>query len=92
MAPNSTFLNTLNSPTDVPGPVAYTALATTKDTVVTPAPQASFLLNGGTNASVQQFCPNDSTSHVGLLSDGPTYGLVRSALLGQSLGTDCSLQ
>lgn len=89
MAPNSSFLNTLNSPTDVPGPVAYTALATTKDTVVTPAPQASFLQNGGTNASVQQFCPNDNSSHVGLLSDAPTFGLVKSALLGQPLGTTC---
>src|SRR5215472_531170 len=89
MAPNSTFLNALNSPTDVPGPVAYTALGTTRDTIVTPAPQASFLQNGGTNASVQQFCPNDTTSHVGLLSDAPTYGLVRSALRGQPLSTTC---
>jgi hypothetical protein len=24
--------------------------------------EASFLQNGGTNASVQQFCPNDSSS------------------------------
>src|SRR5262249_49837972 len=66
MAPNSSFLNTLNSPTDVPGAVGYTALGTTKDTVVTPAPQASFLQNGGSNAAVQQFCPNDNSSHVGL--------------------------
>jgi triacylglycerol esterase/lipase EstA (alpha/beta hydrolase family) len=89
MAPNSAFLNALNSPSDVPGAVVYTALATTKDTVVTPAPQASFLQNGGTNASVQQFCPNDNSSHVGLLSDAPTFGLVKSALLGQPLGTTC---
>jgi triacylglycerol esterase/lipase EstA (alpha/beta hydrolase family) len=89
MAPNSSFLNALNSPTDVPGPVVYTALATTQDTVVTPAPQASFLRNGGTNASVQQFCPNDNTSHVGLLSDAPTFGLVNTALHGQPLSTTC---
>lgn len=91
MAPNSSFLNALNSPTDVPAspPVVYTALGTTKDTVVTPAPQASFLQNGGTNASVQQFCPNDNSSHVGLLSDAPTFGLVKSALLGQPLSTTC---
>jgi triacylglycerol lipase len=92
MAPNSSFLTTLNSPTDVPGAVVYTALATTRDTAVTPAPQASFLQNGGTNAAVQQFCASDSTSHVGLLTDGPTYGLVRSALLGRPLSTDCSAQ
>jgi triacylglycerol esterase/lipase EstA (alpha/beta hydrolase family) len=90
MAPNSTFLQSLNSPTDVPAPVVYTALGTTADTLVTPAPQASFLQNGGTNAAVQQFCPNDSSSHVGLLSDAPTYLLARSALLGQPLSTNCS--
>lgn len=89
MAPGSTFLNNLNNPTDVPGPVNYTALGTTKDTVVTPAPQASFLQNGGTNASVQQFCPNDNSSHVGLLSDAPTAGLVISALRGGPLSTTC---
>lgn len=89
MAPGSSFLNTLNSPTDVPGAAVYTALATTKDTVVTPAPQASFLQNGGTNATVQQFCPNDNSSHVGLLSDAPTFGLVKTALLGQPLSTTC---
>jgi triacylglycerol lipase len=89
MQTNSSFLNALGSPTDVPGPVAYTALATTRDTVVTPAPQASFLQNGGTNVTVQQFCPNDSASHVGLLTDAPTFGLVRTALLGQPLATTC---
>lgn len=92
MAVNSAFLNSLNSPTDVPGApaVSYTALGTTRDTLVTPAPQASFLQNGGTNAAVQTFCPNDTTSHVGLLSDAPTYLLARSALLGQPLSTNCS--
>ena len=68
MRHNSTLLNNLNSPTDVPAPVTYTALATTQDTLVTPAPQASFLQSGGTHASVQQFCPNDNASHAGLLS------------------------
>jgi triacylglycerol esterase/lipase EstA (alpha/beta hydrolase family) len=92
MTPNSTFLNTLNSPTDVPAPVTYTAIGTTQDTIVTPAPQASFLQNGGTNAAIQTFCPNDTTSHVGLLSDGPTYGLVHSALFRQALSTNCSAQ
>ena len=90
MATNSTFLNTLNSPTDVPAGPAYTALGTTRDTLVTPAPQASFLRDGGTSAAVQTFCPNDTTSHVGLLSDAPTYLLARSALLGQPLSTNCS--
>jgi triacylglycerol esterase/lipase EstA (alpha/beta hydrolase family) len=92
MAPNSTFLSNLDSGTDVPGApaVSYTALGTTRDTAVTPAPQASFLRDGGTNAAVQTFCPNDTTSHVGLLSDAPTYLLARSALLGQPLTTNCS--
>ncbi len=90
MRPDSTFLNDLNSPTDTPAPVIYTALATTADTLVTPAPQASFLQDGGTNATIQQFCPNDSSSHVQLITDGPVYTLARSALLGQGLSADCS--
>src|SRR5437763_4163531 len=90
MQPNSAFLNTLNSPTDVPGAVKYTALATTRDELVTPAPQASFLQNGGQNAAVQTFCPNDNTDHIGLLSDAPTYLLARSALREQPLSTNCS--
>ena len=90
MRPNSTFLNALNSPTDTPAPVVYTALATTQDTLVTPAPEASFLQDGGTNATIQQFCPNDTASHTQLISDRPVYTLARSALSGQALSADCS--
>jgi triacylglycerol lipase len=89
MAPNSTFLNNLNTPTDTPAPVVYTALATTRDTLVTPAPQASFLQNGGTNATIQQFCPNDTASHTQLITDAPVYTLARSALLGGPLSATC---
>jgi triacylglycerol lipase len=89
MAVGSAFLAGLNSPTDVPGHVAYTALGTSHDELVIPAPQASFLRNGGTSASVQQFCPDDPTLHVGLLFDRPTAGLVVSALRGAPLSTTC---
>jgi triacylglycerol lipase len=89
MAVGSAFLAALNSPTDVPGAVTYTALGTRFDEAVIPAPQASFLQNGGTNASVQQFCPNDVVFHIGLLADGPTAGLTISALRGGPLSTTC---
>jgi triacylglycerol lipase len=89
MAVGSPFLADLNSPTDVPGAVTYTALGTTHDELVTPAPQASFLHDGGTNASVQQFCPNDGAGHVLLLFDAPTAGLVVSALRAGPLHTTC---
>jgi triacylglycerol lipase len=89
MAVGSAFLAGLNSPTDVPGSVVYTAIGTTHDELVIPAPQASFLHDGGTSASVQQFCPNDPTLHIGLLFDQPTAGLVVSALRGATLGTTC---
>lgn len=89
MAVGSAFLVDLNSPTDVPGPVAYTALGTTHDELVVPAPQASFLRDGGVSASVQQFCPFDPSGHIGLLVDAPTAGLVVSALRGEPLHTSC---
>jgi triacylglycerol esterase/lipase EstA (alpha/beta hydrolase family) len=89
MAVGSAFLTALNSPTDVPGAVTYTALGTRFDELVTPAPQASFLQDGGTSASVQQFCPNDVVFHVGLLFDRPTAGLTISALRGGPLTTTC---
>ncbi|HZU19089.1 MAG TPA: lipase [Candidatus Dormibacteraeota bacterium] len=90
MAVGSAFLDALNRPTDVPpGPIGYTALGTTHDELVVPAPQASFLHDGGTNASVQQFCPLDPVMHVGLLFDRPTAGLVVSALRGGPLTTTC---
>jgi triacylglycerol lipase len=89
MAVGSPFLAGLNSPTDVPGAATYTALGTTHDELATPAPQASFLQDGGTNASVQQFCPNDGAEHILLLFDVPTAGLVVSALRGGPLHTTC---
>jgi triacylglycerol lipase len=89
MAVGSAFLADLNSPSDVPGAATYTALGTTHDELVTPAPQASFLQDGGTNASVQQFCPNDGAEHILLLFDAPTAGLVVSALRGGPLQTSC---
>lgn len=90
MRPGSRFLTELNSPTDVPAPVIYTALATIYDTLVTPAPEASFLQDGGTNATIQQFCPDNTVSHTGLITDSATYQLSRSAIRGQALAADCT--
>lgn len=89
MAVGSAFLAALNAPTDAPAGVTYTALATRFDEAVIPAPQASFLQNGGTDATVQQFCPNDVVFHIGLLFDRPAAGLTISALRGGPLTTTC---
>jgi triacylglycerol lipase len=89
MAVGSTFLAALNSPTDVPAGPSYTALGTRFDEAVIPAPQASFLQSGGTNASVQQFCPNDVVFHIGMLFDRAAAGLTISALNGGPLTTTC---
>lgn len=89
MAVGSPFLAALNTPTDVPAGPTYTALATRFDEAVIPAPQASFLQDGGVNASVQQFCPNDVVFHIGMLSDRPAAGLTISALRGGPLTTAC---
>lgn len=89
MAVGSAFLAALNSPTDVPAGPSFTALGTRFDEAVIPAPQASFLQNGGTNASVQQFCPNDVVFHIGMLFNAPVAGLTISALRGGPLTTTC---
>jgi triacylglycerol lipase len=89
MAVGSTFLAALNSPTDVPAGPSFTALGTRFDEAVIPAPQASFLQDGGTNASVQQFCPNDVVFHIGMLFNAPVAGLTISALRGGPLSTTC---
>jgi triacylglycerol esterase/lipase EstA (alpha/beta hydrolase family) len=87
MAVGSAFLAALNSPRDVVAGPSFTALGTTHDELVVPAPQASFLQNGGTSAAVQQFFPNDPTLHLGLLLDPDTASLVINVLRGQPLGT-----
>ncbi len=88
MAAGSAFLTNLNAGDDTPGSVQYTAIFTQWDELVRPVWNAS-LNDGATNALLQSFCWLRVVGHLGLILDGSVYGLVRTALLGQRLSTNC---
>jgi triacylglycerol esterase/lipase EstA (alpha/beta hydrolase family) len=88
MAIGSSFLANLNSGDETPGSVAYTAIATAQDELVQPVSTA-YLQDGATNVKVQSYCWLRVVGHLGLVIDGAVYGLVRSALKGGSIGTNC---
>ncbi|MCP9623518.1 alpha/beta fold hydrolase [Nocardia otitidiscaviarum] len=89
---DSEFLATLNAAGDTEPGVAYTAIASRVDRVVTP-PEATFLRAGPratvTNVWVQDVCPTD-THHHGILPDSPAVSyLVHRALGLPYRGTPC---
>ncbi|MBF6132251.1 alpha/beta fold hydrolase [Nocardia otitidiscaviarum] len=89
---DSEFLATLNAAGDTEPGVAYTAIASRVDRVVTP-PEATFLRAGPraivTNVWVQDVCPTD-THHHGILPESPAVSyLVHRALDLPYRGTPC---
>ncbi|MFC9894183.1 esterase/lipase family protein [Nocardia sp. NPDC127579] len=80
----SEFLRRLNAAGDTEPGIAYTAIATRVDRVVTP-PEATFLHPGPgatvTNLWVQDLCPTD-TFHHGILPDSPAVAHLVHAALG----------
>jgi triacylglycerol esterase/lipase EstA (alpha/beta hydrolase family) len=85
----SSFLAALNSGDDTPGGVAYTTIRTMQDELVRPTWHAS-LEDGAANVLVQSGCPFRWVGHLGMISDGATYSLVRAALRGVALRADCA--
>lgn len=77
----STFLTNLNSGGETNPAINYTVIATTHDEVVTPFTNA-FLpaASNVTNETLQNFCPNDTTEHIGMSYDKPALQLVFNAL------------
>lgn len=88
MSIGSTFLAGLNAGDDTPGSSRYVAIYTIYDELVQPFTNAK-MNDGATNVSVQSKCPLRVVGHVGLILDGAVYGLVRSALKGGSITTNC---
>jgi triacylglycerol lipase len=88
MAIGSAFVNNLNAGDDTPGTTKYTAVATLHDELVQPYWNA-WLDGGSANVLVQAHCPLRIVGHVGLILDGAVYGLVRSALKGTTIRTNC---
>jgi triacylglycerol esterase/lipase EstA (alpha/beta hydrolase family) len=88
MTTGSTFLNNLNAGDDTPGSVRYYSIYTAVDELVQPYNNAR-INDGATNILVQSYCWLRFPGHVGLILDGAVYGLVRSALRGGSISTNC---
>lgn len=88
MSTGSSFLTRLNAGDETPGSVRYNAFYTVEDELVQPYTTAA--LNGGaTNYSVQHFCPFRVVGHLGLITDGTVYTMVRSALRGSAISASC---
>jgi triacylglycerol lipase len=89
MVIGSDFLADLNAGDDTPGAVEYTAIRTLQDELVRPTWHAS-LDGGATNILIQAGCPFRWVGHLGLVTDGTAYSLVRGALGGGPLRADCA--
>lgn len=77
----STFLTDLNAGAQTDPAVNYTVITTTHDEVVTPFSNAFLPAAANvTNETLQNFCPNDTTEHVGMSYDQPALQLVFNAL------------
>jgi triacylglycerol lipase len=88
MTIGSSFLSDLNAGDDTPGATRYVSIYTVYDELVQPYTNAR-IFDGATNVSVQSACWWKVVGHVGLILDGAVYGLVRSALNGGSMSTNC---
>lgn len=88
MSTGSSFLANLNAGDDTPGTVRYYSIYTATDELVQPYNNAR-INDGATNILVQSYCWLRFPGHVGLITDGAVYGLVRSALRGGTISTNC---
>jgi len=87
MAVGSSFLTALNAGDDTPGDVRYTTVRTLQDELVRPTGNAT--LDGATNVLIQSSCPLRVVGHLGLILDGTTYTIVRSALRDEPIRPAC---
>jgi triacylglycerol esterase/lipase EstA (alpha/beta hydrolase family) len=78
LAPGSDFLRALNAGDETPDGPEFVSLWSESDQVVTPPDSAR--LAGALNLTVQQLCPDATTSHGDLPADAATLGVVENAL------------
>jgi triacylglycerol lipase len=89
ISPGSPLLTALNTPDDTPGNIQYTTIRTLYEEAVIPATNAK-LKDGATDILVQNYCQLSNVDHVGLAFNGAVYGLIRSALDGGPISTNCA--
>jgi triacylglycerol lipase len=80
---NSTYIQSVNKPTETKYPVDYTVVQTQYDEVVTPYTSAFLAADNNTqvtNVLLQTKCPNDTDDHVGTAYDPVSFQWVDNAL------------
>ncbi|MER5455883.1 alpha/beta fold hydrolase [Micromonospora sp. NPDC002389] len=88
MTIGSPFLAALNAGDDTPGQVRWTTVRTWQDELVRPVDNA-MLADGATNVLIQSRCPLRVVGHLGLVTDGTTYSVIRQALRDQPVNPAC---
>ncbi|WP_432050626.1 esterase/lipase family protein [Verrucosispora sp. NA02020] len=88
MTIGSPFLAALNAGDDTPGDVRWTTVRTRQDELVRPVDNAT-LADGATNVLIQSRCPLRVVGHLGLVTDGTTYSVIRQALRDQPVNPAC---
>ncbi|GAB3818372.1 esterase/lipase family protein [Micromonospora zhanjiangensis] len=88
MTIGSAFLADLNAGDDTPGAVRYTTVRTVQDELVRPVDNAT-LADGVSNVLIQAYCPLRVVGHLGLVLDGTTYTVIRSALADAPVQPNC---
>jgi triacylglycerol lipase len=75
----SAFLQDLNTPDETPGDVDYTQVVTRYDEVVVPYTSGFLAGDRSTNITLQDYCPADTTDHVGIPMDRQAIAWVLEA-------------
>jgi triacylglycerol lipase len=88
MTIGSGFLADLNAGDDTPGTIRWTTIRTLQDELVRPVDNAR-LADGATNVLIQSYCPVRLVGHLGLVLDGTTYTVIRSALADAPVRPHC---
>jgi triacylglycerol lipase len=80
---NSTFIQSVNNPTETKSPVDYTVIETKYDEVVTPYTSAFLKADNGTqvtNITLQDKCPANTDDHIATAYDPAVFQWVTNAL------------
>jgi len=88
MSLGSSFLADLNAGDDTPGTVRWTTVRTFNDELVQPVDTAK-VYDGATNVYLQGYCPLRVVGHVGLVTDGTVYSIIRQALADAAISPNC---
>jgi triacylglycerol lipase len=84
----SPFMENLNAGGDTPPGADFFSIWSSTDGLLNPADSAEFH-DGGRNLRVQDYCPESTVTHLGLVFNRAVFELVLSALRGGEIATTC---